>query len=359
MPSADWTIAGKTTSARVLSLRYTENKAHSAELLRLALGRMAQHEAAFNPVTFAVWYELVAGINPLLQAAVDRLQAEGGALDDAAIARLYQQHVAPPDEATIERIGGRMQRVMNSVAQSVMQAGDSAGSFGAQLTGLSVALLGSGDAAQPTPQLTAVLTGMAAMKTSIQSLQQRVAEGREEIDRLRNDLERARGEALIDSLSGVLNRRGFDLRLQAMIRRPTLPQREHCLVLVDIDHFKQVNDAHGHVTGDLVIRGVGEVLRAVVTDAGHVPARYGGEEFAILMPETTVDRAAQVAEAVRQQIGAIRVRERRTQEVLLTVTVSCGVAALRTGEEGTAWVARADAALYRSKKLGRDRVTIG
>lgn len=87
-------------------------------------------------------------------------------------------------------------------------------------------------------------------------------------------------------------------------------------------------------------------------------ARYGGEEFAILLPSTTLDRAQQLAEAVRTRVHGIRLRDRQTQAVALSVTVSAGVAALRQGEDADTWVSSADEALYRSKAGGRDRVMV-
>jgi diguanylate cyclase len=337
-------------------VRYTEAKAQSAELLRLALAQMGRHVAAFNPITFTLWYEVVAGINPRLAAAIERLAADGTRLDDDSVLRLYKAYVAPPDMETMERIGGEMQRLMSGVAQSASQAGTRAGTFGAQLNGLSAALA-SKDVAQLTPHLSEVLAGTAEMKTSVEALQQKVSMSQDEIQRLRGDLERARGEALLDALTGVLNRKGFEQKLHALLKEAPPPGRCHCLVMLDIDHFKKVNDTHGHVMGDRVIQGLGEILRAVVNGGPHAAARYGGEEFAILLPQATLDESAQLAEAVRARTKAMKIRDRRTQEVLVTVTISGGVAAMQEGDDAIALVSRADAALYESKKLGRDRVT--
>ena len=337
-------------------MRYTEPKERSAELLRLALGHMGRHEAAFNPVTFTLWYEYVAGINPKLNAALDTLEGGSARIDDATVLHLYKEHVAPADAETIERIGGELQRLMTSVAQSASQTGNHAGAFEAQLDGLSAALM-SRDAEQLRPRLSEVLAGTAGMKSSVEALQSKVSAGQDEINRLRSDLERARGEALLDPLTGILNRKGFDQRLQALLAEPLADGASHCLVMLDIDHFKKVNDTHGHLMGDRVIQAVGEILRASVTNAAHAAARYGGEEFAILLPRTPIEQCAQLAETVRTRMKAMKIRNRTTQEVLLTVTISGGVTAMQHGDDAAALISRADAALYESKKGGRDRVT--
>ncbi len=337
-------------------MRYTEPKARSAELLRQALAHMGRNDAAFNPITFTLWYEYVAGINPKLNQALDLLSAGAQAISDDAVMKLYQDHVCPPDDEAVARIGHEMQLVMSSVAQTASQTGLRAGVYGEQLSGLSRELAEQGGGAI-SPRLNEVLAGTAQMQDAVQALQQRVLSSQSEIERLRDDLVRARDEALTDSLTGVLNRKGFDRQLAKLVAEPPEQGSSHCLVMLDIDHFKQVNDKHGHVVGDRVIQAVGEILRASVAAGDCSAARYGGEEFAILLPKTSLDRSTQLAEDVRLRTKAMKIRDRRTQDVLLTVTLSGGVAVLQPGDDAAALVQRADAALYRSKQSGRDRVT--
>ena len=337
-------------------MQYTEPKARSAEILRLALAQMGRHEAAFNPVTFTLWYEHVAGINPKLSAALTALIDAAARIDDAVALRLYREHVLPPDDEAVSRIGQEMQRVISSVAQSASQAGLRAGAYGEQLSGLSRVLAGN-DGAALSPRLHEVLAGTAAMQDAVQSLQLKVQSSQGEIERLRDDLVRARDEALTDALTGVLNRKGFDRRMEQLLADPASGETSHCLVMLDIDHFKQVNDTHGHLAGDRVIQALGAILRQAVPAGDCVAARYGGEEFAILLPRTTLERSVQLAEDVRLRTKSMKIRDKRTHDVLLTVTVSGGVAALRPGDDAAALVQRADAALYMSKKAGRDRVT--
>jgi diguanylate cyclase len=178
------------------------------------------------------------------------------------------------------------------------------------------------------------------------------------VERLRSDLLRSREDALMCPLTGVLNRRGFDERLQAMLQQPPAPGQVHCLVLIDIDHFKRVNDELGHPVGDRVLQGLGTVLRSLPAEPGMACARYGGEEFAILLPHSQLPTAVRVAEAVRQRTHGIRLRHRGTQAVACTITVSAGVAAWKAGDEPGALLAGADEAMYRSKAQGRDRVSV-
>jgi diguanylate cyclase len=337
--------------------RYREPKERSAELLRLTLAHMGRHPAAFNPVTFALWYEYAAGINPMLNVAVDQRVSEGTRIDDDAVAQLHAAHIAPVDEDAMNRISTDMQRVMAGLALTASQTGSQAGAFGQQLNGLTAAL-GNKDASELAPFLSEVAASTADMQSSVEALQQRVALGENEIRKLREDLDRACSEALRDPLTGILNRKGFDQQIAALFSTAPGKGEGHFVVMLDIDHFKKVNDTHGHLMGDRVIQGVAEILRGAVTNPAHSVIRYGGEEFAILMPQSTRQECAQVAETIRTRTKAMKIRNRKTQEVLLSVTISGGVAEMQPDDDVSAFIARADAALYQSKSAGRDRVTL-
>ena len=341
-------------------MRYQETKQQSAELLRQVIALMGQHDAAFNPISYAVWYEFAAGINHRLRQGIDKAIQTQPRLGDAELARLYQEFVADVDPNSMERISGDLKRVMTDMIATASRTGDHAGAFNLQLRGLNEALSAQ-DTLALTPLVSQTLAGSQQMRDSAQELEQQVMNSQREIERLQVELERVRDEAVLDPLTRVLNRRGFDQRLAALLEKPVAANSSHCLIMLDIDHFKKVNDTHGHVMGDRVIQAMGEVLRACLTPAQSeaVAARYGGEEFAILLPNSSLEHGAQLAAAVLQRVRAMKVRDRRTQEVVLTVSVSGGVAALKDGDDAQGLIARADAALYKSKEMGRDRVTCG
>lgn len=339
-------------------VRYKESKEQSAELLRRVLVLMGQHDASFNPVSFTVWYEFAAGMNAgLTQAIEEALQTEPR-LGNATLERLYQTCVVNLDPVPLQRISVELQRMMTGMAASALRTGDQAGVFGEQLRGLSAAL-SSSDLLAMSPLVNETLAGTAQMKSVAHELEQQVLVSRREIETLQVDLVRARDEALLDPLTRILNRKGFDQQLTELLRLPLKPNRLHGLIMLDIDHFKNVNDTYGHVMGDRVIQAVGEVLRHCACDQVHAVARYGGEEFAILLANATLAESVRLAEFVCQQVRAMKVRDRRTQDVILTVSISAGVASLQAGDDASALIERADAALYRSKQAGRDRVTCG
>jgi diguanylate cyclase (GGDEF)-like protein/PAS domain S-box-containing protein len=152
-----------------------------------------------------------------------------------------------------------------------------------------------------------------------------------------------------DWLTGVWNRRVFEERLEALYSTAHRYRRSLSLVFMDIDHFKAVNDFHGHAVGDRVLEAVATLLEDMVRDADTV-CRWGGEEFAILLPETTASEAGELAERVRERIKATAFPG------IGGITASFGVAELDDGQSRDEFVGAADRALYRAKDEGRDRV---
>lgn len=173
-------------------------------------------------------------------------------------------------------------------------------------------------------------------------------------DKLRNDLELSVNLSIKDGLTGIFNRHYFDTHIKQMVKKSTDSKRPLCLLMCDIDHFKQVNDTYGHQAGDIVLKTIANVLKNIfrVTD---LIARYGGEEFAVLLNDITIDEAMYVAERVRTKVESIDF-EVKTQESPIKKTISIGVTEYKIGETISDFIGRADKALYQVKEQGRNRV---
>lgn len=162
---------------------------------------------------------------------------------------------------------------------------------------------------------------------------------------------RARQLAYLDGLTGIFNRRFFELRILEEIERANRYDHPLAVIMVDIDHFKRLNDEFGHMLGDEALRQVSKIF-SMHLRKGDVVCRYGGEEFAMLLPETTAENAAEVAEKLRARIA-----QHNFPGVARPVTASAGVAAFpKFGRTRDAIVAAADAALYSAKQNGRNCV---
>lgn len=174
----------------------------------------------------------------------------------------------------------------------------------------------------------------------------------EEIAERRRVEQRLEAASRTDYLTGVLNRRAMTRRLEQLAGRPGLAGGDFCVILMDIDHFKQVNDSHGHDAGDQVLLRIVEEMRLGLRETDEL-ARWGGEEFLLLLPQTTVSAAASLAERLCSQLAEATI-DLAAQR--LTVTGSFGVAQYRSGEDLDACLKRADEALYAAKAQGRNRV---
>ncbi|WP_165698952.1 diguanylate cyclase [Bremerella volcania] len=161
-----------------------------------------------------------------------------------------------------------------------------------------------------------------------------------------------RVEARTDALTGLPNRRVFDEEIERLFKEKRDSRRVSSLIMVDIDHFKDFNDRHGHQAGDLCLKKVGEVIRQTVRGIGGIVMRYGGEEFAVLLPGTELFDAKVAAQRLNRNIERLIVD---FEEKELNVTASLGVAEIGSDSEASEWLGRADRALYAAKREGRNR----
>ncbi|MFT3712206.1 MAG: GGDEF domain-containing protein [Archangium sp.] len=168
-----------------------------------------------------------------------------------------------------------------------------------------------------------------------------------------SQLEVARREANTDGLTQLFNRKAFDVRFEQTSEFAMISGTPAAVLLFDIDHFKKVNDTYGHPAGDAILKAVANAAARAFRGRSDFVARYGGEEMVALISELPHGEAMKAAERLREAIASLRVPWAGEQ---LGVTVSVGVATRERGEISSAWLARADAALYRAKKLGRNRV---
>ncbi len=165
------------------------------------------------------------------------------------------------------------------------------------------------------------------------------------------------GLAASDGLTGLANRRSFDLALASETKRAARHDGLLSLLMIDVDCFKAYNDAYGHQKGDECLRAVAQAIAQEVKRAGDVPARYGGEEFAVILPETDIEQAAVVAERIRCAVARLGIVHQNSSADAC-VTISIGAAAGKgTDLDAVRLLASADQALYKSKHEGRNRVT--
>lgn len=336
---------------------YRQTRDQSAELLRRALALMTVHAAALNPRAYAVWYEHVAGINPRLSTALEAMLRDKVVVDDAAIERLYRDHVGDPDELALRRASLELKQVLDDVSKGASDADSQAAQLVKRLDTMQGVLRPERVAELPVA-VSDALAASSDMRESAVAMRRLVVASFAQIEKLNRDLNQARDASRMDGLTRLLNRAAFDAELARHVAQIEVSGDPLALVMLDIDRFKAINDSYGHVMGDRVLQAVAEALRSAVAHRPAFVARYGGEEFAVVLPGQGADDGRVLAEGCRERVQTLRIRDRRTQAVMLSVTISAGVAQWGEGEEPQALVARADAALYEAKRSGRNRVAV-
>lgn len=309
-----------------------------------------------TPDFFRLLYDYASERDPVVVKRLRDVSDETPAVFRKAAADLVQTHYAErPDVRVVAETGDAMQEQIREVVDQVHSAGDDVHDFGDALDGLADNLGALENGAAMTQLISQMVMVTRRMKVKSDKLEQDLKQSANEIRNLQERLEESRREALTDVLTGVTNRAGFD---RALIRHGEWAVEDGTplsLVMCDIDHFKRFNDTYGHQLGDQVLKLVGGVLHGGLKGR-DVPCRYGGEEFALILPETDIHGAAKVADNIRKTIGAKRIVRKSTGEEISRVTMSFGVAEFCEGEAPGALVGRADAALYRAKSEGRNRV---
>jgi diguanylate cyclase len=338
-----------------MAMKYCDTKESSGEILRMALALMAKHNAAYHPTSYTLWYEYVAGCNAELKQALDEHLAAGKPLDDDTVEELVDKHVLDLGKAKVSRFFTEFQKLLEELSQSAQDTGQRTTAYESALNNSTLRLERSVDLASVKAIVEDLVAETRRMRYAVDDLEAQLAARSREVENLRSAVTQAQSESYIDPMTGITNRRGFDKIIKSMLTLGNQDPTDTCLLLVDIDHFKRINDVHGHLFGDKVIYTVAHALQRGVKGQ-DVVARFGGEEFIVLLPNTKIVGAQALAEQLRSLIERGKIR--RGTELVGGVTVSIGVASHRSGETIDEVIQRADEALYASKQNGRNRVTV-
>lgn len=336
-------------------MHHSESPEQSAELLRQVIPLLSQHGGVCHPTHYALWYEYLAGTHLPLKRAIDECLAESASLTAAQCEKLHDRFLATREADEVERLQRSLQALLEQFAAMAHSAGLEAVEFQQQIAGTAGRL----KEGLNVPALSELVGELAASAQRFQGvagqLEERATESTAEIANLREQLGQIRSEASLDPLTQLFNRRGFEQALTALLAEREMDLAGCALLIADIDQFKRVNDTYGHLLGDSVIRGVARVLHETIR-GGDIAARFGGEEFAVVLPDTAAADAHAVAENIRAAVARCRLRRAGSDEIIDGVTISLGVASAAPGETLESLIERADQALYRAKRAGRNRV---
>jgi diguanylate cyclase len=326
------------------------------DLAERVVAAMRQHGSPGYPRAFEVWYAHLSGEMPAISMAMNAIIAgSDGHVGVADIDSLYDRFIGSDRlvrqaERTSLQVLGEIDGLMSLVNQAL----DSSERYHGRLAAMSDEVPPAADRQRLREWVEALVMSTREEVVRKTQLESQLRDSSNEIRHLREALESTRAEALTDPLTGLANRRHFEEMLQKTIDQATLRREPFALVMADIDFFKTFNDAHGHLTGDQVLRLVARTMKDKFKDKAVI-SRFGGEEFAIILPEADIVAGKFSAETVRQALLTRELIKRSTNENLGRITISLGVSAYRRGDTAGSIVDRADQALMQAKRDGRNR----
>lgn len=324
------------------------------ELAKTALSEMEASGVWPTPLNFELWLHYLGNPEGGLARELKRVLSNGALTEDESerLAAEFLPRARLSDE--IRDAGAQLSRELTSVAGAIAEAQRNQAAYGETLAEAGQDLTTGGDIRQTIHTLAQATQQVSAENNK---LEQRLADSTREVVKLREHLEQVRREAMTDALTKLANRKAFDDELERQCAAAEARRTSLALAVMDIDHFKRFNDTWGHQTGDQVIRYVASVIGRNSL-APRMAARYGGEEFALLFPAEHTQAIQQALEAMRKEIASRTLKRRSTNEDLGAVTISIGLAHWLEGESPACLIERADAALYESKRNGRNKLTV-
>ena len=338
-------------------MNYSESNSQAGEFLRLTLGFLAQHNLSATPVNYTVWYEYASGKNSKLRQAIDRMLEKKLPLNNNHVETLYQKFISDGDRVVISRLLTKLNLMLREISTYVVETEGDLSTHGQALDSLSDQMKEIQDYDDVKNIINQMLDTTKAIIQSGSRLQTRMKVSSEDLKQLHKELEISQKEARTDSLTGLTNRRGLEKRLEIERIRARQNNSPFSVVMLDIDHFKAVNDTFGHLVGDSLLKGFADILSNLVR-RNDLAARYGGEEFLILLPETNVEGAYAVSEKIRAILCKKEWAIKDSGKRIGQIKASMGIAQYKLGETGNEVITRADEAMYHAKSTGRDRIVI-
>ena len=325
-------------------------------LAKEALSYIGTFRTPPTPEVYEVWYRYVEGGNKAIQAQLSYAVHVAKSVSTVQLLELRQQFLNSSDTAEANhqislKLATEMEGLQSLVCTqqgAIVEYGDSIASANDRLLDETITT------EEIRSSLSLVLQGNGRMQQHIADMDSKLQTSKSHLVGLRDDLAELQKLILVDPLTGIGNRRLFDETINRANGSRTIATPIY-LFLLDLDRFKNINDTHGHGTGDDVLRFVGNSLKKLAE--GATIARYGGDEFAIFMA-IEPDQAKQLAEDICQFFSTNDLMVRRTDEPLGKLTISLGAAVLRVDDSSDSWFERADKLLYSAKTGGRNRVMV-
>lgn len=346
----------KKTEFSSLIERYNTCSATAHQLAKDSLTQIDQRKLPPNPLHFLVMFEWLSKVDPVVADQIDTA-IKLNQYNDATSEEIFNQifgHLSHNKLPTAE-FTNMIKQLIDNMQSWLGQSSQNNEELEIELNYISTTLTQEGLVQDALKQLNdKIIPKLRAQHEQTLELSQSIARSQTEILNLKTELEKATNISMTDELTNIPNRRGFKRIIETVINEAKTYQSGFILIVLDIDHFKKVNDNYGHLVGDSILRYLARFLTQETKGKDYI-ARIGGEEFVVLLTDTTYDNGIKFANQLRSKI-ANKPLQLRAQKQALNLTVSAGVAIYQMGEDYDSLFNRADKALYLAKNKGRNKV---
>ncbi|MCP5245431.1 MAG: GGDEF domain-containing protein [Burkholderiales bacterium] len=312
---------------------------------------MIKHGIAPNPCNFTLWFVYVTNRDQELKKALDQIIQEKKEFSGEDCRNLFKKYVMKEEIDLQAGLQDSLTSVLHELKGSLEKTKIGANNFQHSMEESLECISGNLSSASIQNIIKLLIQTTQSIKSVTNDFQGQLINAENEVTKLRKLLHEEERRTYIDPLTQIGNRRAFDKHLTELFQNK---KRNVSLVLIDLDHFKKLNDTYGHLIGDKVLQGIGQILQTTCPDNALV-ARYGGEEFVMLM-EDSQEAACRIAESIRASLHKLTLKKKSTGEIVSNITASFGIAQKVDGEYPDQLIERADNALYTAKTNGRDRI---
>lgn len=333
--------------------------ASSASRAEEALKLAKLYQVPPNPVVFEVFYHYLENPDGLAARSIESLLNKCSVVTFADLKDIHDEYIVKEIKAFDEshkasaEVEMEMDKMLHLIQDYVRSNEAAAGKLGK-----SAQEMRSADPRRVVEIVEYLIQENVKMQAETRSLAGNLESSRSQIQKIRTELVETREKTNRDPLTGVGNRRQFDMKLAVEISKARSLERPLSLVLADLDHFKQVNDTFGHLIGDEVLKFFAAMLVKNLKGS-DVVTRFGGEEFALILPNTSADDASRVIDKIRAKFETSKLFVTKNKAPIGHLTASFGISEYAEGEVVENLIERADRNLYLAKELGRNRVETG
>jgi len=333
---------------------YPESVEESGNYLRIALNNISRQQLPYNPISYLLWYEYAIGRNELLVKNIEAFLKKNEPVTIEVIMQMIRNHLVNSKAVLAEEKAKEFQRTLVEITQYLSK---SAIEIDLQSNTLETCASELSQAA--SLDAIAKITQQIVLETksiaeSSKTLKGKLDSAVLEINELDKELKKIKQTAKTDMLTSLLNRRGFSEAIVKVLETTKTTREPFSVIMLDIDHFKKINDEYGHLIGDHILKMVSKLLTDHIKGK-DIASRFGGEEFILVLPQTCLKGAFVLAEQIRLSLQKKTWTIKNTGKSIGQITISLGIALYKLGESIDAVIKRADAALYQAKNTGRNK----